>query len=386
MRRAALRALALALALPWLGCETRREEEEEEEAPARVRLDERGRVVLTAKERKTLGLETAVAAQGVFTSSALRFGHVVARPQEDVLVTAPITGRLTKANVDLGATVAAGRALVTLEPLVDAASRATLEAQRRELAGQIQGARAQVGAKRADLSRVTTLVTSGLATQAERAQAEATLTAEGARADSLVRASGELQRMTGGRLELRTPVPGVVATLSTEVGAVIQQGTVVARIVRAGPRWIDVAVPPGDPIGSEYLAQGIAGALKVKLLAQGTVVGTDGTRRDRLEASPDVAAALLPGATVSVEVLQSHPGLLVPSSALVRRGLETLTFVEVEDGHYEARPVKVGPRDDSRAVVASGLSAGARVVSRGAASLLAETGADPAAKRPGDDD
>jgi multidrug efflux pump subunit AcrA (membrane-fusion protein) len=372
--------LILGAALVVSGC---RGTDEDEDSASHTRVDDRGRVVLAPEERKALGLEMAVAAEGTLTTSALRFGKVVARPQEDVLVTAPLTGRLVAPKLALGATVATGDALVTLEPLVDAASRATLEAQRRELAGQIEGARAQVEAKRADLNRLTTLVSSGLATAADRAQAEAALTAERARVESLRRASDALERMTGGRLELQAPAPGVVASLTAEPGSVIQQGAVVSRIVRAGPRWIDVAVAPSDPIGSGYRAQGISGWVPVTLLARGLVIQSDGTRRDRLEAASESAANLLPGATVSVELLRDHRGVLVPVNAIVRRGFESLVFIAVEEGRYEAKPVEVGARDETSAVVRSGISAGDRVVTQGASSLLGELGAEGGGQAPG---
>jgi len=270
-----------------------------------------------------------------------------------------------------------------MEPLVDAASRGTLEAQRRELQGQVEAARAQVEAKKADLTRVTTLVSSGLATDADRAQAEAALTAERVRVESLQRAMGELARVTGGRMELRAPAPGVVAMLATEAGSVIQQGTVVARIVRAGPRWIDVAVPPGDPIGNSYRVQGVEAVVPAKLVVRGAVVQADGTRRDRLEAWPDAAPSLPPGAVVPVEVLHETQGVVVPVSALVRRGHETIVFIEIEQGRYLPRPVHVAARDDARAVISSGVAPGERIVTRGASSLLGELGAEGGGTAPG---
>lgn len=374
--------VALCLALLASSCKGGREEEHER-APSK-RVDDRGRVVLTQEERKALGLETAVAAQGNLTTSALRFGKVVARPQEDALVVAPVTGRLVAPTLALGAQVSPGGVLVTLEPLVDTASHATLEAQRRELQGQIEGGRAQVEAKRSDLSRVSTLVSSGLATEADGAQAQAALTSEQARVESLRRANSELARVTGGRMELRAPVPGVVATLATDTGSLIQQGTVLARIVRTGPRWIDLAVPPGDPIGSGYRAQGVSELVPARLLTRGAVIQTDGTRRDRLEAAPEAAANLPPGATVPVEVLHETQGVLVPTHAIIRRGRETLVFVEVEEGRYEARKVAVPARDDTRGAVTSGLSAGDRIVTRGASSLLGELGAAGGGQGPGE--
>jgi cobalt-zinc-cadmium efflux system membrane fusion protein len=377
----ALWRLIVMVALLALSC--RSGGEEEGDRGARRRVDGQGRVVLTQAERAALGLDTATAAQGSLTTSRLRFGRVVAGPQGDVLVTAPVTGRLTAPTVSLGATVRAGDALVTMEPLVDAASRGTLGAQRRELQGQVEAARAQVEAKRADLTRVTTLVSSGLATDADRAQAEAALTAEQVRVESLQRAMGELARITGGRMELRAPAAGVVAMIATEAGSVIQQGTVVARIVRAGPRWIDVAVPPGDPIGNSYRVHGVDAVVPANLVVRGAVVQADGTRRDRLEAAPDAAPSLPPGAVVPVEVLHETQGVVVPVSALVRRGHETIVFIEIEPGRFLPRPVHVAARDDARAVLSSGVAPGERIVTRGASSLLGELGAERGGRVPG---
>ncbi len=365
--------LSLCFALTSSSCKRQHDEDLERAAPHRV--DDRGRIVLTKDERKALDLETIAATQGTLTTSAMRFGRVVARPQEDALVAAPVTGRLVAPTVTLGARAAAGDVLVILEPLVDTASGATLEAQKRELQGQIEGARAQVEAKKADLSRLVTLVSSGLATEAERSQAQAQLTSEQARVESLRRASSELARVTGGRMEIRAPVPGVVVTLATDTGSLIQQGATLARIVRAGPRWIDVAVPPGDSVGSGYRAQGMSGPVSATLLNRGAVIQADGTRRDRLEAAEEAAANLPPGATVPVEVLHETQGILVPMQALVRRGRERLVFIEVEEGRYEARPVEIVANDDSGAVVSTGLVSGDRVVTRGASALLGELGA-----------
>jgi len=364
---------ALFIALLASGCNLGEREEEEERAP-RSRVDDRGRVVLDAAEREALGLETVAAAHGRLTTSVLRFGRGVARPAEDALVAAPVSGRLVAPTLALGAHVLPGDRLVTLEPIVDTASHATLEAQRRELQGQIDGARAQVEAKRSDLARVATLVSSGLATEAERAQAEAALTSEQARVESFGRASAELGRVTGGLMEIRAPVPGVVAALVTDSGTLIPQGAILARIVRSGPRWVDIAVPPGDPVGSGYRAQGVSSTVSAKLLTRGVVIQSDGTRRDRLEADPDAAADLPPGATVPVDVLHETEGTLVPADAVVRRGRETLVFVEAEAGRYEARPVEIAEQDDTRAVLLSGVSPGERVVARGASALLGELG------------
>lgn len=354
-----------------VGCLDQRAEEEEE-APVRQRIDESGRVVLTPTERQALDLDVASAEPGTLNVSALRFGRVTARPQEDVLVVAPVTGRLTAPVAALGASLSEGDAVVVIEPLMDTASRASFESERRQLRGQLEGSEAQVVANQADLDRLTTLVSSGLATDADRAQAEATLLSEQARAESLRRAADALRSATGHSLTLQAPTSGVVARLDTDTGSLVQQGAVLARIVQTGPRWIDVVVPPGDPVGSGYRVRGVSGESSARLLNRGSVIQPDGNRSDRLEADPDAATNLPPGLTVPVEILHETQGILVPTAAIVRSGRQNLVFVEAEAGHYAPRVVEIGAEEDGRSVVTSGLSAGDRVVTRGAASLRGE--------------
>ncbi len=51
------------------------------------------------------------------------------------------------------------------------------------------------------------------------------------------------------------PIGGVVSALSIEVGALVNKGEVLARVLAGGPIWIDVSVPPDDaaPPGESVL-------------------------------------------------------------------------------------------------------------------------------------
>lgn len=374
--------LLLCAVLVASGCRVGHGDDDDDQPPPTHRVDAQGHVVLTKSERSAIGLETAVAKRGEVESSSLRFGKVVGRPQDNALVVAPVTGRLSVPKLELGARVAEGDKLVALEPLVSAASQASIGAQRRELQGQVEGARAQVAAQKSELDRISGLVKSGLATQAAKAQAEAALTSQKAREKSLERASADLGRLSGGRIVLRAPVNGVVASLATDTGALVDQGTVIARIVQSGPRWIDVAVPPGDPVGTSYRVKGVSRSVSAKLLTRGVVIQPDGTRRDRLQAPPDAAADLPPGATVAVEVRHETRGVIVPAGAVVRRGAGSVVFVQQKDGSYAERTVEVGARGAKKVAVTSGIAAGDRIVSRGGWALLGVL--DRAPPRPGD--
>ncbi len=355
-------------------CNAGRGEDDDDEAPHIQRLDAHGRVVLTRAEKAALDLKTVSATRGKLTTTALRFGKVAARPKDDAVVVAPVTARLVETPATLGDSVDHGDGLVVIEPLVDAASRASLEAQRRSLQGEIEGARAQVEAKKRDLQRLSALTSTGLATDAERAQAKADLESEQAKVASLARAKAALGHLSGGQLTVRAPIDGTVVRLASDTGSLVEQGAVLARLVDPGPRWINLAVPPGDPIGSGYRVHGVSERVSAKLLSRGQTIGTDGTRTDRLQARADASRQLPPGATLAVDVLHDASGVIVPIDAVVRRGHQHLVFVQVDDDHFAPHEVELGARDRDRVIVRSGLSAGARVVSRGAAALLGELG------------
>ena len=371
-----VRALRVALVLVALATTASCDQPDEydEEPPSKQRVDPQGHVVLTDAEQNAIALATTVVEAGTLTTATLRFGTVVARPQEDTSVIAPATARLKALASALGDTVAAGDPLVIIEPLISIASRAGIEAQRRQLHGKLKSALAKVEAGQVELERVKTLADTGLATQAERAQAEAALRSERARAESLRRAGTELGQITSGAITLRAPNGGAVATLAADLGSLVQQGDVLARIVQDGPRWIDLAVPPDDPAGDGYRVVLSSGALSARLLARGTIVQADGARRDRLRTTAEAANGIPPGATVSVEVLHERQGFIIPVGAIVRRGMEELVFVEVDKGRFAPRPVSVAARERRQAVITSGLAQGEHVVARGAASLLGELG------------
>ncbi|MEC7526398.1 MAG: HlyD family efflux transporter periplasmic adaptor subunit [Myxococcota bacterium] len=303
---------------------------------------------------------------------SLRFGVVSARPDEEVRVVAPVAGRMLVAPaVAVGDAVEAGQLIATMVPLVDTASRATVEAQRRQLRGQAQSAAANATALEAEVARMQTLEETQLATAAELARARADLAAQRAQASSLARAEHELGRMTRGAIELRAPIAGVVAELTTEVGMLLAQGDLVARVTRPGPRWIDIAVPPLETVGARYRVRFAGGRVEATLLARGALVGADGMRRDRLLV--EAADELLLGATVAVEVVHEQEGVSVPQGALASRGAERVVFVEVSDSRFEARVVQVTALANGAALLEDAVvEEGESVVSQGAPSLLGE--------------
>src|SRR5207302_11467537 len=150
----------------------------------------------------------------------------------------------------------------------------------------------------------------------------------------------------------------------------VNKGDVLARIVREGPIWIDVSVPPDDPIGVQYEVTTSSGPMAARLLAAGRVTEADGTRHDRLVVNPPQAAALRPGSSVSIRVARGTArGVVLPESALVPGVESDMVFVETSPGVFAARAVRVAARYGGKMRLASGLTAGDRVVTQGAMAL-----------------
>ena len=88
----------------------------------------------------------------------------------------------------------------------------------------------------------------------------------------------------------------------------------------------------------------------------------------------DSEHVLRPGMTgaVSIDTGQRRPAVFVPSAAVVYDGTQAVVFVEEGEGTYTPHPVRLGITQPGKVEVIGGLTAGTRVATTGAASLLSE--------------
>ena len=361
------------LLLVLAGCAESEAEREERAMEAAIphRLQPDGTIRLEAPDRVTLGLEVATATEGELPDSVLRTGRLLARPGEDALVVAPVTGRLTQASpVSLGDTVEKGAALVRIAPILGA-----LDAiQSAQLGAEAETARTEVETRIAEAVRDRDLAKSGIVSVQQLQQAEAALSAAKARLEGLERAVAVRSSGEGEAVTLRAPVAGTLVSLELSLGRVVQAGDVVARIVRPGPRWVDVRVPPAERAGSEYEVLAGDDSVPARLVARGGVVEKDGVRHDRIEIDAAASAGLIPGQVVSVRVaLGAGRGIVLPAEAVVPGPAGDAVFVEVTPGVFASRAVEVAARLGGRVRLSSGIQAGEQVVTRGAMSLRGET-------------
>jgi RND family efflux transporter MFP subunit len=362
--------LAIGVVSACAESETEREERALRAAvPQRLKPD--GTVKLTEAEAKALDLRIETTTEGVLPNAHVRLGRVLARPGDEALLVAPVSAKVSSVSaLPIGSDVGAGESLVQVTPVLNAGESVSLSVQTAELEGQLRVGEHELALEEAAAARARQLSSSAIVSTQAREEAETKAEAARARVEALRRARSV--QLAGGATELglKAPIGGRLVSLDVYLGAVVHPGDVLARVLKKGPRWIDLSVSPDEPAGSGYEVQAGGTWVSARLVAQGGVVDTDGTRRDRLEAEASQAVALLPGATVSVRVaLGEIRGVLVPETSLVPGVGGDLVYVESTPGVFAPRSVRVAARFGGRARLAAGLAPGLRIVTQGAMAL-----------------
>jgi len=249
----------------------------------------------------------------------------------------------------------------------------SLGVQSADIVGQIQAAERELVTQQAEVARARELARSEIVSIAKLQATETAVATTQARLAALRKAQGlQVRGGEGGTLTVRAPIEGTVAALDTAVGALVTQGAVLARILRAGPRWVDVDVPPNDPAGEGYEVQVGADWQPARLLTHGTVVDSSGAREDRIEV--DAHSGLLPGAVVAVRVArESTRGIVLPETAVVPGVHQNTVYVETSPGVFAPRSVRLAARFGGHLRVADGVDPGEQVVTQGVMGLRGES-------------
>lgn len=327
------------------------------------------------------------------------------RVRERFVVSAPVAGRITRIALEPGDEVAANETVLVeflpaAPPLLDARTRAELQARLEAAEAGLARARAEAARVSAELAqagrvlaRSTRLAASG-AIAAERLEADQlavrTLEDASAAAAAAVRAAewdvagarASLQGPASGRtaaaIRMRAPVDGVVLRRWHESEAVVAAGTPLIEIGDVSRLEIvsdmlstdAVSMKPGQPAlvdnwgGSPFEAR----IRRVEPSAF-TKVSALGVEEQRVKVIFEVASPPPEWSrigdgfrlTVRVVVADQADVLKVPTSSLVRLGSAWSVFL-VDGDRARQQRVEVGARNDREAAVVEGVAAGARVV------------------------
>lgn len=323
-----------------------------------------GHVELSAAEARQLDI--AIVPVGSATGGQLTLpGRVSLLPGAEASVDSPLAGVVIAVHVGPGDRVGPGAALATVRSAEGAASRSDVDA-----------AQAAVDAARAAERRDRTLFEQGWiaesrleVTVAEARRIEAQLRAARARAATYGAPGSD------GRVQVRTPIGGIVTNVSVAPGQVLHEEALqVARVsdprrveltfeappqaadqVRVGDR-LSAIVPGGEPISAVVTAIAPVNEAGVVLV--------------RARASSALPAV---GTVISGRLASGGGGLAVPLDAV--QTVEGVPSVFVFDGSgFRAVPVVVGAGSGGAVEIVSGLDGDEQIAGRNAFLLKAELG------------
>lgn len=349
----------------------------------------RGLIALAALGASVLGLVAPAAAQQgdapppavvvvpvttkAVSSSAEFIGQTGAFHTVDLR--ARVRGFLTERTFEEGHRVAEGDVLYVIDPSEYDAARDAAEAR-------VKGVEATIEQAEAQLARYERLATTGTASEASLDEARAA--AGRARAD-LAAAKAELEQanLNLGYTRIATPISGRISRSSVDTGNLVGPDSgVLATVVATDPVYVTFSVTERDYLA--YLKAYQAGnttAYKPQIrLVDGTVFDHDGkidffgTEVDAATgtipfravfANPD--GVLLPGQFVTVVLVSSEPTqeIVVPQAAIQQNQAGYFVLVVDADSKVEQRPVTLGERLKTEAVVASGLEVGEQIIVEG---------------------
>ena len=277
---------------------------------------------------------------------------------EQVILTAPVTERITSINFADGGFVRQGQVIATLaRGQEDAALNAAIA---RETEANQQ------------LTRVQALKQKGFATNANLDTQVSTYNS--ARADA-----AEARASIGDRI-VRAPFSGWVSLRTVSPGAVVNAGSEIATVSDLSRIKLDFTVPEAD-LGSIRKGQPIevtAAAYQGKPF-RGTIATIDpvvdpATRAVKVRAIlPNPDLMLKPGMLLQVRVITaSRSAVMVPELAVVGDGDKRYVFKAEgtgKDRKAKRVAVRVGARQDGMLEIVSGIAAGDAIVTDGVVKL-----------------
>ena len=183
-----------------------------------------------------------------------------------------------------------------------------------------------------------------------------------------------------GRMAIKVPFAGYVASVAVANGEYVAAGTVLATVQREGEVNIAAEVPVRHAASLRNITSvniELADGLVLPLdEVQGRVVAV-GRAANSCNMIPVTVVAkgaqLVPGSIVTLHIASSLPAgkvvTVVPRTALVEEMGNFFVFVQQCSDSFEKREVKIGNSDGMYTQVLKGLHKGEKVVSRGAVSL-----------------
>ncbi|MFN7604468.1 MAG: efflux RND transporter periplasmic adaptor subunit [Hyphomonadaceae bacterium] len=350
-----------------------------------------GDIVAPKPMQHLIGLRTILAGNSAEGSALQLNGVVIADPNGSGVVQASSVGRVSGQLPALGQRVVKGQVLALVSPALDAdvslitargaAETALAEAELAAGPSGFAAEAAELAQARSRLDRLTRL--EGVVPNREIAGARTAVDAAAARLNlAKAQAAARLRtarteasrlRQAGSNAEvLRAPVSGVISAVSVAQGQVINPGQTVFTITNPDQLLVEARAPSGKsvPLAATGSARTSDGR-NLLLIRQGEGLAmVDGAAPLRFKI--DGPSSMRVGEPVMVFITGSEQtaGVALPRDAVVK-GMngQTMVFLKQAAEQFQPTPVTITDLDANRVIATSGIKAGTRVATTGAALL-----------------
>jgi len=355
-----------------------------ENVEAAVETEAPGDIVhLSATARQNAQLRIETLAQTPLVGTGIAPARIALDPRREAHVSAVMGGQLERILVRPGDRVLERATLATV-----------LSPDLGEAVGAHLAALARKDAAKARQERISQLLSEGVSSRSQLADAEAEYTIAAAEAE----ATEERLRVFGvepasvlpskgqhfsSRFSIRSPIAGEVLTIDAALGRSVEPGDALFHIGNLDEVWLIAEVYERDlasvKVGSQmsftmdaYGDEVFAGSVDQ---VSGWLDPESRTAEVRVVvANPE--HRLKPNMFAKARLTLSEGpvlnGIALPADAVQMVAGQLSAFVEVEEGSYAVRGLRVEPLPDGRVQVLAGLAVGDRVVMDGAFTLKSE--------------
>ena len=304
---------------------------------------------------------TLVAAEAKAPEVIVLTGLVQADQRADV--TADTQGKVVNVMIERGQPVKLGQPVVQLD--VRSAALGAREAQ-----ANLEAARAQKQLAEEECKRTKALMDKGAITASEYDRQMTQCTAA-LQQVSAAQARTEMMSKSVSDGLVRAPFDGVIAERMISPGEWVQPGKPLFTLVKADPLKIELSVPEvavravkqGERVEVHSVAYPDK-SYNATVNRIGSEIGK--TRSLIVEAQIDKGSDLVPGMFAEARLqIGENPHVVVPETAVVKRGKQWHAFVVTKDNELEDRLVQLGtPPEAGKQTIVHGVTKGEKLVAQ----------------------
>ena len=330
------------------------------EAPKEAGGEPGGISFLKEQQWKTPGLATGFAGTGEVTESFQATGQIVPAAGRMARISAPVAGMIEVSGLTQspapGQRVTKGQVLAVLTPALG------------EAGSSYARARAELREAEDEHARASRLYAAEAVPQRRVHEAAIRLTAA---REALATFGGSEAAREDGRVAIRAPLSGVVASRTLTPGSRVDAGVELFTVVDPSVVWLEARVSASDAARVSPRSEAtfrVPGSEAMVPVSRTVSVGSviDSVSRTvpviYQVSNPNGVLKIGMHAQVSVGTGRKVKGVLIPFSAILDEDGRPVVYVQPEGERFEKREVQLGGTSGGQTVVVSGVKAGERVV------------------------